>query len=57
MFEQFTWLQVYEFEACPFCRRVRESLTELDLEAEIYPCPKDSVRHRAAVRAKGGKEM
>ncbi|GAQ89363.1 hypothetical protein KFL_005140070 [Klebsormidium nitens] len=50
-------LQVYEFEACPFCRRVRESLTELDLEAEIYPCPKDSVRHRAAVGAKGGKEM
>ncbi|KAJ6975478.1 hypothetical protein NC653_031353 [Populus alba x Populus x berolinensis] len=24
-------LQLYEFEACPFCRRVREAMTELDL--------------------------
>ena len=25
-------LQLYEFEACPFCRRVREAITDLDLE-------------------------
>eukprot|EP00850_Spirogloea_muscicola_P012097 SM000077S21571 [mRNA] locus=s77:177007:180368:- [translate_table: standard] len=50
-------LQVYEFEACPFCRRTREALTELDLSAEVYPCPKDSLRHREIVRSQGGKEQ
>lgn len=25
-------LQLWEFEACPYCRKVRETLTELDLE-------------------------
>jgi glutaredoxin len=47
---------LYEFEACPFCRRVRETLTYLDLEAEIRPCPKGSLVHRAQVLASGGKE-
>ncbi|XP_039070246.1 uncharacterized protein LOC120217107 isoform X2 [Hibiscus syriacus] len=28
-------LQLFEFEACPFCRRVREALTELDLSVEL----------------------
>ncbi|KAL5982880.1 hypothetical protein ACLOJK_016958 [Asimina triloba] len=28
------YLQLFEFEACPFCRRVREAMTELDLSAE-----------------------
>ncbi|KAE9614476.1 hypothetical protein Lal_00012331 [Lupinus albus] len=50
-------LQLFEFEACPFCRRVREALTELDLSVEVYPCPKGSVRHREVVRKSGGKEM
>ncbi|GMN45390.1 hypothetical protein TIFTF001_014572 [Ficus carica] len=50
-------LQLYEFEACPFCRRVREAITELDLSLEVYPCPKGSVRHREIVRRLGGKEQ
>lgn len=50
-------LQLYEFEACPFCRRVREAITELDLSVEIYPCPKGSIRHREFVRSVGGKEQ
>ncbi|XP_058722064.1 uncharacterized protein LOC131593540 [Vicia villosa] len=50
-------LQLFEFEACPFCRRVREAMTELDLSVEVYPCPKGSVRHREVVRKTGGKEM
>ncbi|XP_031259817.1 glutathione S-transferase-like protein tpcF isoform X2 [Pistacia vera] len=50
-------LQLYEFEACPFCRRVREALTELDLAVEVYPCPKGSVRHREMVKKSGGKEL
>ncbi|KAF9615285.1 hypothetical protein IFM89_022612 [Coptis chinensis] len=50
-------LQLFEFEACPFCRRVREALTELDLSVQVYPCPKGSVRHREVVRQLGGKEQ
>ena len=46
---------LYEFEACPFCRRVREALTQLDLTVEVRPCPKDSAVHRAEVEALGGK--
>jgi glutathione S-transferase len=49
-------LQLYEFEACPHCRKVREALSALDLDATIYPCPKGS-RHREAARSLGGKEQ
>jgi glutathione S-transferase len=48
-------LEVYEFEACPFCRKVREALTILDLEAMIYPCPRGGTRFRPVVKEKGGK--
>jgi glutathione S-transferase len=48
-------LELYEFEACPYCRKVREALTMLDLEAMIYPCPKSGPRFRKKVVAKGGK--
>ena len=47
---------LYEFEACPFCRRVREALTQLDLSVEVRPCPKDARVHRAEVEALGGKQ-
>ncbi|XP_073123380.1 uncharacterized protein [Henckelia pumila] len=50
-------LQLFEFEACPFCRRVREAITELDLSVEIFPCPKGSMRHREMVRKLGGREQ
>ena len=49
-------IHLYEFEACPFCRRAREALTALDLEAIIYPCPKGG-RFREDVRQRGGREM
>lgn len=48
-------LVLYEFEACPFCRRVREALTRLDLEVEVRPCPKGGTRYRAEVESLGGK--
>ena len=50
-------LVLYEFEACPFCRRVREAFTRLDLEATIRPCPKGGLRYRAEVEALGGKQQ
>jgi glutathione S-transferase len=48
-------LELYEFEACPFCRKVREALTMLDLRAKIYPCPKGGPTYRAQVVARGGR--
>jgi glutathione S-transferase len=48
-------LKIFDIEACPHCRLVREALTELDLDAEIYPCPQQGVRYRAEVIEKGGK--
>jgi glutathione S-transferase len=47
-------LELYEFEACPFCRKAREALTTLDLDAMIYPCPRGG-RHREVVIRRGGK--
>lgn len=34
------WLVLYDMEGCPYCRTVREVLTELDLNVLIKPCPK-----------------
>jgi glutathione S-transferase len=48
-------LELFEFEACPYCRKVREALSALDLEAMIYPCPKEGPRYRPAVVRRGGK--
>lgn len=48
-------LELYEFENCPFCRKVREAFSILDLEAEVRPCPKRGPRYREAVRRRGGK--
>lgn len=47
-------LVLYEYEACPYCRRVREALSALDLNAIIVPCPRGST-NREAVMAQGGK--
>src|SRR5262249_57857194 len=48
-------LALYEFEACPFCRKVREALSILDLDAIVYPCPKGGPRYREEVKRRGGK--
>lgn len=48
-------LKLFDIEGCPYCRLVRETLTELDLDAEIYPCPKQGERYRVDVTEKGGK--
>lgn len=39
-------IQLYDMEGCPFCRRVREVLTMLNLDFEVYPCPKNGTRFR-----------
>lgn len=48
-------LKFYEFESCPYCRAVREALTAMHLDAEIYPCPKQGDRYRPQANRLGGK--
>jgi glutathione S-transferase len=50
-----TPLELYDFEGCPFCHKVRAALSALDLDALVYPCPKGGTRFRPALRARGGK--
>lgn len=50
-------LKLYEFEGSPFCRRVREVLTLLNLDYEVYPCPKGGQKYRKIVKEKGGKKQ
>lgn len=50
-------LKLYEFEACPYCRLVREALTELDLDALVYPTPHGGKRFRPKVAELGGKRQ
>src|SRR5271165_6975329 len=50
-------LELYEFEACPFCRRVREALSEFDLAALVRPCPKGGARFRPKAIELGGKAL
>lgn len=38
-------LRLYEYEGCPYCRKVREALSMLDLEVIILPCPKGGKRY------------
>jgi glutathione S-transferase len=48
-------LELYEFESCPYCRKVREALSLLDLDAQILPCPKRGPRLRPELIQRGGK--
>ena len=48
-------LELYEFEGCPFCRKVREALTMLDLEVLVLPAPKGGTRFRPQGTERGGK--
>lgn len=48
-------LQLYDIENCPYCRLVREALTELDLDVLVLPCPKNGERFRPQLVERGGK--
>jgi len=48
-------LELYDIENCPYCRLVREVLTELDLDALILPCPGGGQRFRPQARDIAGK--
>ena len=48
-------LKLYEFEGCPFCRKVREAVVWLDLDPIVFPCPQGGKRYREFVKETGGK--
>lgn len=50
-------LELYEFESCPFCRKVREALTMLDLEVLVKPTPNRGERFRPEGVALGGRSQ
>jgi len=50
-------LELYEYEACPFCRKVREAVSMLDIDVIVYPCPRDGKRYRDKVIEMGGKSQ
>src|SRR5690606_11019338 len=47
--------RLYEFEGCPYCRMVRQTLTELDLDVLIQPCPAGGTRFRPVAIKLGGR--
>ncbi|XP_010490881.1 PREDICTED: uncharacterized protein LOC104768576 [Camelina sativa] len=50
-------IEIYEFEGCPFCRKVREMVAVLDLDILYYPCPRGSPNFRTKVKQMGGKQQ
>lgn len=50
-------IELYEMEGCPYCRKVRDALTALDIDALIYPCPKGGQVHRSRAGGLAGKEQ
>lgn len=50
-------LRLYDFEASPYCRAVREAISALQLDVEIRPCPKGGTRFRPEAERIGGKQQ
>lgn len=50
-------IKMYEFEGCPFCRKVREAVIWLDLDVLFYPCPQGGPTYREFVKRTGGKSQ
>jgi len=48
-------LELYEFETCPFCRKVREALSELDLEYISHPASTGSANRAQTPTRRGRK--
>ncbi|CAI0462302.1 unnamed protein product [Linum tenue] len=50
-------IMIYEFESCPFCRKVREIVAVLDLDVLFYPCPRNGPNFRPKAVELGGKQQ
>lgn len=49
-------LELYEFEACPYCRKVREVMCELDLEYVCHPVARGSGHRDETPTWEGGRK-
>jgi len=47
-------LELYDYEGCPYCRKVRETLCELDLDVLVHPVAHGSSR-RGLLKELGGR--
>jgi glutathione S-transferase len=54
--EPATPLELYEFEACPYCKKVREALSALSIEYISRSCARGS-KNREHVMAEGGRQQ
>ncbi|HLV78321.1 MAG TPA: glutathione S-transferase N-terminal domain-containing protein [Marinobacter sp.] len=50
-------LILYDIEACPFCRKVREAFTALGLDVDIRPCPRGGRGFREEAGTLGGRQQ
>ncbi|XP_047308566.1 uncharacterized protein LOC124912054 [Impatiens glandulifera] len=50
-------IEIYEFEGCPFCKKVREIVAVLDLDVLYYPCPQNGPNFRPKAIQMGGKKQ
>lgn len=50
-------LHLFQFDACPFCRKVREAVSILDLDVIVFPTPKGGRVYRQYVQTIGGKSQ
>lgn len=49
-------IEIYEFEGCPFCRKVREAVSILSLKVLYKPCPKDGATFRKEIKETYGRD-
>jgi glutathione S-transferase len=47
-------LALYDMEGSPACRRVREALTALGLDVQVWPCPLEGQRFAPKAKSLGG---
>lgn len=47
---------LYEFESCPFCRKVREACSMLSLSVTFRPVPKNGRNYRPEIKSKYGNQ-
>jgi len=50
-------LELYDFEGCPYCRKVREVLCELDLDYLAHPVAHGSPRAKQLIRLGGKRQV
>jgi len=48
---------LYDIEASPYCRLVREAASALHLDLDIRPCPKGGTRFRPEAERRGGRQQ